>query len=201
MPVINVALDNRKWILVRDQIATILKDELYNQSVITYEDWKDCDVYVERWRPITEEELLDTSVINISIEQIGTERQTIADSSTALKVSILIHTAMPATEFTQGDENSSERNQIIASLCQAILQHPLYVRLGFAPPFIEHKEVSEIKFGKSDRLDSTNISVAMLTVDVRFGQGEPTETGVALALSTTVMKIDNDGDGYKFVNS
>lgn len=198
MPVINTPLDNRKWSIVRDQLAAILKDELSNQAIMTYEDWKDCDVYVERFRPVVESELKDTSVIIVSIEQITPDRQTIVDSSTSLRANVVIYTAMPSTQNTQGDTNSSERNQIIAGLCQAILDHPLYVRLGFAAPFIEHREVNEVKFGRADRMDSTNISVAMLTVDVKFGQGEPTENGVPLVLSSTIMKVDNGDLGYKF---
>jgi len=73
--IINTPLDSRSWILVRDRIGQIVKDELFNQAAITYNDWLNCDVFTERWAPVTPDECKDASLINITIKSITPENE------------------------------------------------------------------------------------------------------------------------------
>jgi hypothetical protein len=198
MALINEIISPRSWVLVRDQIALIITTELANQAAITYEDYLDCDVYVERHAPITTEELVNTSVVNVSIESVAPSNQTIIDSDVTIQFNIAITTSVPSNDTTGGDVNSAIRNQHTASVIHGILSHPLYIRLGFAPPFIMRRTVSEIKFGTPSRQDSINTTMALISLEVVCSQNEPESTGIDIGSAGTTFKLQETEKGYKY---
>lgn len=198
MALINEIISPRSWILVRDQIGLILKTELANQAVITYEDYLDCDVYVERHSPITVEELINTSVVNVSIESVTPSNQTIIDSDVTIQFNIAITTSMPSDDTNGGDVNSGIRNQHTSSVIHGILSHPLYIRLGFTPPFIMRRTISEIKFGTPNRIDSTNVTMALISLEVVCSQNEPESNGIDIGSASTTFKLQETEKGYKY---
>lgn len=198
MPIINEIITPRSWIQVRDRIGLIIADELFNQSAMTYEDWINADVYVERWRPITHEECLIHPVVTVGIESITPSSESWIDSRQSISFSIMIHTAMMSTQQESNDILSMFRNQYLTSIIHAILSHPQYVRLGFNPPFIERRRVSDIKFGQSNRQESMGLSVSIITFDVQVSQCEPMMNGLPIAGASTMFKLNETDKGFLY---
>lgn len=198
MAVINAPIQFRSWYLVRDRVAAIVKDELFHQAAITYEDWKDCDVYTERFSPITLDEIVDTSVITVSIDSITPRNETAIDSDIETVISIAITTAMRATDQAGSDVLSMDRSQIIAGIIHGIFAHPEYIRLKFAPPFIMRSKVTDIKFGTPNRQESAGITMSLVTLTVLHSQDEPESTGVPFGSSVTGVLVNQTDKGYKY---
>lgn len=198
MWVIEETIQPRSWISVRDRIGQIIKDNLFYQYSVNYIDWLDCDVFVERWAPITTEETTLRPVICVSVESITPTNETLIDSDQLVTFNIMTHTSEPATPGKGSDENSSFSNQDISSVIHGIFSHPKLIKLGFPAPFIMRRRVSDIKFGKVDRKESYGLIVSIITLEVLFSQNEPVETGVPIAGYVTSMKMKDTNRGYKF---
>lgn len=199
MPIIiDQIIPSRSWEAVRDRVATILKEELFHQSAITYNDWINCDVYADRWKPVGIDECTDAPLINVTTESAVPTSETWIDSNVITTFNIVVSTAMSATAQESGDTLSSERTQAICGIIQAILMHPLYVRLGFAPPFIIRRRVSDIKFGVPERQESANITLGIVTFEVTHGQDEPTETGLPIGGYSTSVTVNETNKGLRY---
>lgn len=196
--VINEVITQRSWEFVKIRIAQIIKEELFNQAAISYNNWLDCDVYTERWSPVTPDECIDHSVVNISIDSITKTNETAIDSDVLISFGIVINTSMFANENGGSDTNSSERNQIVTGVIEGILMHPSYIRLLFPAPFIMRRRVSEIKFGTSNREESMGMTLSMITFEVLCSQDEPLENGVPFGGSFTSVKVNETEKGYKY---
>ena len=198
MPIINTIIQPRSWILVRDRIGQILKDELANQAAITYNDYINCDVYVERWSPVNLNECIDTSVVIVGIESIKPENSTWIDRDDVVQYSIVTTTAMAASPTNGGDVNAMMRNQEITGIIDGILTHPEYITLAFPKPFIIRSKVVDIKFGMQNRQESAGMVSSVVTLEVSFDQSEPESTTTPLSESLTSVKINDTENGYKY---
>lgn len=198
MPIINEIIAPRSWIQVRDRIGLIIADELFNQSAMTYEDWINADVYVERWRPITHEECLIKPLVTVGIESITPNSETWIDSRQNIQFSIMVHAAMKSTQNESNDVLSMFRNQDLTSMIHAILSHPQYVRLGFDLPFIERRRVGDIKFGQSNRQESLGLTVSIITLEVQVSQCEPMMTGIPIGGASTMFKLNETDKGFLY---
>lgn len=198
MPIINSPIASRSWELVRNRVAAIIKDELFNQAAITYNDWLNCDVYTERWMPVGIDECVDAPVVNIAIESITPINETWACSNLSIMFNILVTAGMNATQTENNDTRSFDRNQTVCGVINGILMHPLYVQLLFPAPFIIRRRVVDVKFGTPERQESAGITLGIITFEVVCGQNEPESTGIPLGSSITSVTVNQTDKGYQY---
>lgn len=195
MALINEILEPRAYEPIRERIGAILTLELTNQAAITYDDDLLVNVYNERSKPVQPNEC---PVVNVSLAKSDYDNQTVIKSDGTYQFLIDCYCTSATTDDERGDSLASFKSQRLAGVCMAILEHPVYLTLGFTPPFIIRSQVTGFEVGEPDRSESTNMTLTRITLSVKSSQNEPTETGVELALSLTQVKLGLTEKGYLF---
>lgn len=198
MALINEILELRAYEPIRERIGAILMLELANQAAMTYDDDLLVNVYNERSKPVQPNEC---PVVNVSLSKSDYDNQTVIKSDGTYQFFIDCYCTSATTGDERGDSLASFKSQRLAGVCTAILEHPVYLTLGFTPPFIIRNQVTGFEVGEPDRSGSTNMTLTRITLSVKSSQNEPTETGIELALSLTQVKIAITDKGYKYEES
>lgn len=150
--------------IIRDRIGEILTDEFAAQFVIHADPERNPDVFVERITPIGKEEVPLISVLY---------SRTSYDNNTAINMkgknfyNIDVYTKAKSTTIEDGDSKAQLILGRLLGMVRAILASPHYIRLGFAPPFIERTEILDIEIADPrDDQNSSNMVMGRLVFQV-----------------------------------
>ncbi len=144
----------RSFEVVRDQIGAILADELPSQATLNGDTRLNAEVFVERFRPVSDQETELKSIIVIELSQGDYDMKPVTSQDGTYTFNIDCYEFGKTTATERGDKTASVKLQRLLGVVQGILSHPKYKTLGITPPFIEHTEVSGFKIsdptGKKD---------------------------------------------------
>jgi hypothetical protein len=180
---------------IRDQIGSLLKLELDNQAALGVNPNLTAEVYVERFSPVDKSE---GNVIVVNVQGCKFNNQTPVSQSNETVYNVDIFTNAHETASVEGHKGSSVKLERLAGLIRHILQSPHYDRLGLANGIIEHREVSQIRFGPvNDEQDSVFTRMARVDVMVRMNENQNGIDPVVAAGYDTIIKIELTEKGYK----
>jgi hypothetical protein len=180
---------------VRDQIGSILKLELDNQSVLCGDSDLTAEVYVNRFTPVDKSE---GNVIIIKPESCKLDGQTPVSQSNETVYNVDIFTNARESASMEGHRRSSVKLERLAGMIRHIIQSPHYDRLGLANGIIEHREISQIRFAQvNDEQDSEFSRMARVDVTVHMNENQNGIEPVIAAGYDTIMKIELTEKGHK----
>jgi len=190
------AIDNRAYELVRDRIFEILTEELPSQATLTGDANLNATIYLERSEPSSDEKM---PMVNVSIAKGDYNLFTSLMQDGTYIFHIECYTKAKTSDGERADSKSSILLQRLTGVIQAILSDSRYRTLGFAPPFIEHVEVSDIAFGTPNNAqDASTVKLSRLTFLVRTPENvDPVDAELIDGYDTTV-ELDNTNSGYVF---
>lgn len=183
--------------IIRDRIGEILADEFVAQFAIHSDSDRNPDVFVERITPIGKEEFPLVSVLY---------SRTSYDNNTAVSMkgknfyNIDVYTGARSTSSEDGDSRAQKKLGRLLGMVRAILASPHYIRLGFAPPFIERTEVLDIEIADPrDDQNSSNMVMGRLVFQVDAPETvEQIQPTLAEGYDTQV-KLDETEKGFVYI--
>jgi len=143
--IITEAIEKGSFEFVRDRIGAILADELPSQATLQADSNLNVKgVYIERFVPFSH---TDCPCVNVSLDLGEYSSFTRQRQDGTYQFFIDVYEKSATTDGNRGDYLANVKLQKLANICRAILSHHKYTTLAFAPPFIEHTEVKNIRIG------------------------------------------------------
>ena len=197
MPLINEILAPMNFEAIRDRIASIVKSELLNQSVLQNLPKLNANVFAERLVPINYTEM---PAINCMLAKGNYDELVALSKDGNYQFNIDIYTCSETIGLTRADFQSVKDCQQLAGLIFKILMHWKYRRLNFAPPLIEHTEINEIKFADPDQRNETmSVMMARLIFFVRCNETiAPLTNATVIDGNLTSVKINDTNVGFVY---
>lgn len=199
---ITLPINNQMFELIRDQIAIILTMELDNQYVLTYDPaFASIDVFVEG--NIAEDNIL-LPVLNVSfIKGVYGDNKDYSGSTKGIyRYNIDAYVNAKDSQTMKGDKRAALLLERILGACRAIIDHPAYKTLAFAPGFIWRVNSKEIDIRDNKLNDALNTGMGRLMIEVQATEAVNLPGGILLAGSDTNVKLNESEQGYYYtVNS
>lgn len=179
--------------VIRNRIAEILADELDNQFLLTYDTDFEVDVYIERFVPFDH---TDTPAVNVSFSGGSYDNQTAIDVDGSYSYFIDVFTKADTTNDDRGDKLAMFKLHKLLGVCRAIIQNPIYKTLGFEPPFLMSRQISNISIAQPK--DSEALSVVMGRLILSIVAPEDTQLLTAKLIKgfDTQVKLSLTDKGY-----
>lgn len=173
--------------IVRNQIALILAEEIYNQLDISSNDL-DLGIFLERTIPIDNSE---EAVVNVSVANVEYQDHNLVSMQGSYNFFIDVY----ATQI-----NSPYKVQMLLNYIRYILSNQRYRTLDFTPGFIGGTYVNSFEINeKMLAQDSDFVSISRLVFNARIMECEKQNTGENLYLNETNYKICDSELGYKVI--
>lgn len=198
MALINNPIPPRAYELIRDRIGNILAVELMNQEAITYDELFDVPVFVQRSKPVNQDE---PKIINVSFDTGRFSGQTVISANGDFTFYIDVIVTGQSTQTGRGDVLTNYNAQKLAGVCCGILEDPQYITLGFNRPFIGRSHVTDIAPGMIERGEATELSVVRITLNVFCLQNEPAITGIPLSQNLTTVHLGETNLGFQYITT
>jgi len=197
MPLINEILAPMNFEAIRDRIASIVKSELLNQSVLQNLPKLNANVFAERLVPINYTEM---PAINCMLAKGNYDELVALSKDGNYQFNIDIYTCSETIGLTRADFQSVKDCQQLTGLIFKILMHWKYRRLNFAPPLIEHTEINEIKFADPDQRNETmSVMMARIIFLVRCNETiAPLTNATVIDGNLTSVKINDTNIGFVY---
>ena len=197
MPLINEIITPMNFEAIRDRIASIIKTELLNQSVLQNLPKLNANVFAERLVPINYTEM---PAINCMLAKGNYDELVALSKDGNYQFNIDIYTCSETIGSTRADFLSVKDCQQLAGLIFKILSHWKYRILDFAPPMIEHTEVNEIKFADPDQRNETmSVMMARIIFIVRCNETiAPLTNATVINGNLSSVKISTTNFGYQY---
>lgn len=196
MPLINRIIDPRAYEVIRDRIGEIITIELLNQYNLTENILFNVPVFVQRSKPVNQDE---DKIINVSVDSSRYSGQTTLTANGDYTFFIDVVVTGASTSDGRGDVLTAHRAQRLAGVVCAILEDPQYITLGFAGPFIGRSHVIEITPGTIERGEATELNVVRVTMNVQSIQSEVPQEGIPLLESSTSVYLAETDLGFQFL--
>lgn len=196
MALINRIINQRNYEIIRDRIGAVLALELLNQESITYDELFDTPVFIQRSKPVNQEE---ERIINVSVDQTQYSGQTVISANGNHTFFIDAIVTGFSTDTSRGDTTAAYECQRLSGVLEAILEDPQYITLGFEPGFIGRCQVTDVSPGSIERGESTELNVVRITYTVLSFQQEPTGTSIPLLQNLTTIYLNGTEFGFQYV--
>jgi hypothetical protein len=184
--------------LIRDRIGAILAVEIAAQ-VTNYGDYEiDANVWVERWKPFSHTEV---PAINVQLARGNYDGQHQGSADGTFTYHVDVYDGAKSTTATDGDKRAALKVQKLLGVCRYILQHTAYKTLDFAPPFIHRVTVTEFNIAQQGEQDSTNQSMARLTVTVKAGELTTLLSAIAIDSHYSTVKLSTTDKGFLYITN
>lgn len=205
---IDVAIAPSNFEYVRDQIGAILKIELDNQANLWGEPATattplipDADliaeVWIERFTPIDRSE---GNAIEVGILRMDLDNQTSISQRNSVHYAIDLWVNAIESGENDGCYLSGAKLHRLIGLIRAIIQNPVYDKLGFSPGFIERRSIKQILFSeKDDNHDTINSRMARIILQVDMHEESSGIQPRQASSYQTVVKLAATEKGHKFI--
>lgn len=194
--IINRILPRRAYEIIRDKIGEIIAGELLNQEALTYDELFNTPVFVQRSKPVNQDE---DKIINVSVDSSRYSGQTTLTANGDYTFFIDVVVTGASTSDGRGDVLTAHKAQRLAGVVVGILEDPQYITLGFERPFIGRSHVMEITPGTIERGEATELNVVRVTMNVQSIQSEVPQEGIPLTESATSVYLAETELGFQFL--
>ena len=193
------AIPEQNFELVRDQIGTIIKEEITQQAILqpTEDALKNVSVFVDRLVMPNKSEL---PLINVFLDLGNFDNQDVEaqDGTYSFNIDFYFSGKSGANE-SRGDVQSLRNLQRLMGVVRAIIQSVKYVTLGFAKPSVMHRSIESLLItDPTVSQDGSNISQGRLTLKVRMVETAEMFVPSVLNESLTKVKISDTEKGFEY---
>ena len=198
MSLITLPIESQAFEIIRDQIAIILASEIDNQGVLTYDSrLLGMKIFVEAINP---EDKADLPVVNVSFVKglYGDLKVYDGTNKGVYSYNIDVYVNAKETSSSRGDQLSALALQRILAVCRVVLDHPIYKTLAFGAGFIFRTKCNEILIKDEGKNDALNSRMGRITLEVHAQESTLFPTGILVAESNTVVKLNTTSDGYYY---
>lgn len=182
--------------IVRDRIGFILTDELNTQFTTYSNPALDVQVFNERTVPFDK---TDVGMVNVMYSQGSFDNIHQGHADHTATYYIDCYQRAKTTDTSRGDVDSMVKLQRLIGVCRAIIENPIYRTFDFEPPFIMHREISQIEIAQPGSMDSTNTRMGRLTLSVRMPETTKLLEAIPWAGSDTQVKLSLTEKGYQYI--
>jgi hypothetical protein len=194
MALLTEIIPKQNFEVVRDLIGAILAVEVSNQFALTGKAELNAKVYCERTIPFAYNNL---PAINVMFSGGTYDLQTQQKTDGTYKYFIDCYTSAQTEGTLDGDKLALTRLHSLLGICRAILEAPVYKRLGLAAPSIERAFASGIDIAQPENdQDATSTVFGRLTFEVRVPETVELQKAVTLAGFDTAVSINVSSEGY-----
>ncbi len=179
--------------VIRNRIAEILVDELDGQVLLTYDTDLEATVYVERFVPFDNTEM---NAINVSFSGGDYNNQTVRDADGTYSYFIDVFTKANTTDDERGDTLAMFKLHKLLGVCRAIIQNPIYKTLGFEPPFIMGRQISNISIATPKEGETLSVVMGRLILTIRAPEDVQLLTAKLIKGFDTQVKLALTDKGY-----
>ena len=186
----------REWELIRDRIGLILAQELATQAQLDYNDvlFELPDVYIERFVPVSHEEM---PAVNVMVAQGEYNQETQQTQDGTWTFYIDGYCTAKDEDGQRGDQYASMRLHRLMGICQAIIMDSRFKTLLFEPGAISNRTVKGIMMADPTKaMEATNAVMARMTVEVRVSDDVELIDSIPLAEYATIAKMSDTDLGY-----
>lgn len=186
--------------IIRERIALILKSELANQVLLSYDTSIDASVRIENMNP---NDKLELTLVNISFASGNYDNKNYGGSKRAnpYVYNIDVYANGKADALNSGDYNANVLLQKLIGICASILDNPVYMVLGLANPLVERVYVSEINIANTNKTDAFSTCWGRITFNVVVVETSQPIVPKLLAGYDTTVKLDCTEQGYFYSDS
>jgi len=196
MGLITEAIQPRAYELIRDRIAAIVADELFQQAAINYDSELDASIFLERSTPFNQSEL---PAVNIMLADGNYTDESVNAQRGSYSYHIDVYAKASSIPGERGDQASAVRMQRIVGVIHAILSDKHYITLQFARPFIENTRVEGIIMANpKDTKDAANVIMGRITFVVRVPENVQDYPAITLAGYDTQVQIELSAQGFLY---
>ena len=186
---------------IRDKIGEILAIELSNQAALTGRTELNPEIWVERTTPFDSAQL-PALLVEFANSQVITYNP--RDARYSLTYNLFVVNKSKASvidgKFILADQMSLINTQRICGLIRSIITHPLYLRLGFAPGFVETRNIESVVVEQKEAAeDSEATTVGMIVLKVNVSENNTTVPTINLAGADTIVSLEGTEEGFKYV--
>lgn len=202
MGLITTIIPRQSFEIIHDKIGEILKLELDQQYVLTYDPDFQAEIWKERDIPFNDSEISFNGAINITLQEGDFEGrlQTMSQQNGEYKYVIEVIFNGKSKDGKLGDTIAMTRVQKVIGVIRAILMSPKYVTVGFPKGMIEHRRVSGFMFGKPVRQDSSHTCLGRLMFCVRAADGWDFSPYDIANGTDAIVKLALTELGYKYTS-
>jgi hypothetical protein len=193
---IQSAIPQRKYELIRDRIADVLALELPSQATLNDDANLDANIFVERSIPIDKTQM---PAVNVMLSVGDFNAPATHQSGARYTYFVDVYTSAKSSAESNGDKTSATMLHRLLGVITAILEDPQYRTLGFTPPSISHTNVSLMNILEpQNKQDAESVIMGRLSFDVVVVEEYELITPIPLALSITEVRIANSDEGYGY---
>lgn len=180
--------------VIRDRIGEILAQEFAHQHD-TYAGINPT-IWIERATPFDDTEL---PAINICLDQGDYDRKTIRKVDGQYVYNIDCYASAATSATVRADKLASIDLHRLIGMSRAILEHPGYSTLDYAPPFNCSVAISGFKIGgTSNNQDAGSTQVGRITYSVSVPESIELQKAITLTTSTTIVNLALTDKGYRY---
>lgn len=198
IPKLEYIIDKQNFELIRDRIGEILTYELRNQANLTGKQFlKNVKVWIERVTPFDNTEL---PAVNIYFNDTLYNSSTVVNQQgqNTYHIDILTQSKNSGSQQNDSDKQSYTLAANLLGIIRSILQAPHYVRLNFDGGVILHREVSEIRMGKSSNQETQSVGGGRLVLKVNANEFTKEIMALEACKYTTVVTLEETEKGFYY---
>ena len=198
IPKLEYIIDKQNFELIRDRIGEILTYELRNQANLTGKQFlKNVKVWIERVTPFDNTEL---PAVNIYFNDTLYNSSTVVNQQgqNTYHIDILTQSKNSGSQQNDSDKQSYTLAANLLGIIRSILQAPHYVSLNFDGGVILHREVSEIRMGKSSNQETQSVGGGRLVLKVNANEFTKEIMALEACKYTTVVTLEETEKGFYY---
>ncbi len=202
MATIDAAIPEQGFELIRNAIASILLTELASQATLQadahlVEILQNTTVWKERLGNIGAEE----TFIILPILFSGTyDNQTLQNADGTYSFFLDCYGRGKQNDSTPAEQVAAIDLQRLTGIIRNIFEHPLYIRLGFNPGFIQQSHITSIQRTQIEKQeDGANMAMYRVTLVVKAIEVTGGIPGILLDQSFTEVLVNETDKGFQYL--
>ena len=191
-------IEEQNFELIRSRIGEILTCELKNQANLTGSQFlKGVKVWIERVTPFDQSEL---PAVNVYFNDTLYNSSTVVNQQgqNTYHIDVLTKSKNSGSQTNDSDKQSYTLAARLLGIIRSILQAPEYVRLNFELGTVTHREVSEIRMGKSGNQETQSTGGGRLVLKVNANEFTNEIKALEAYKYTTVVTLDETEKGFYY---
>lgn len=195
MPNINYQIQPQGFEVIRDQIATILKDELVNQGSLD-PNFREPEVFINK---MSDPQPTELPLVNVQTHRGNYENQSVKHAIGIYRYTIDCYEMANSDDQQDGGKLSGERIDRLMGVVRHILMHDSYITLGFKRGSINRRYFTDFQVPDPEPKDEYFLSMGRWEFNVEYS--EPIDITIQESLVSEIVTqvyLEETVKGYKW---